>query len=288
MSADSSVFMKASVLMIILIWSLHVSGLEATQYYGGRKSMQRTRMNSAYILRGLRYDLSKMNQQQYKKRMRNLTDRVSPGGPDHQHNSSPPALDCKDDLQGKFITRRWEGRGGKEREIRGKRILLLVELEAKERSGRWNNDIQKETTRRSKENVMAAHLPDIASHHIVKFLSTRDAIGASILSTQWECGWSFVHALDFDEEEHDPLDKLYHKDFIDFVTEVLRIRYLVDPNLVDPCLKFSFERNVTLKHAFSGPLLVGLLGLSLLLIQYRSQRRVFNYFKSGVCDNDVR
>ncbi|KAM1045694.1 hypothetical protein ACFX13_037423 [Malus domestica] len=106
MSADSSVFMRASVLMIILIWSLHVSGLEATQYYGGRKSMQRTRMNSAYILRGLRYDLSKMNQQQYKKRMRNLTDRVSPGGPDHQHNSSPPALDCKDDLQGKFITRR--------------------------------------------------------------------------------------------------------------------------------------------------------------------------------------
>ncbi|KAM1988851.1 hypothetical protein ACFX15_035952 [Malus domestica] len=79
---------------------------------------------------------------------------------------------------------------------------------------------KKKTTRRSKENVMAAHLPDIASHHIVKFLSTRDAIGASILSKQWECGWSFVHALDFDEEEHDPLDKLYHKDFIDFVTEV--------------------------------------------------------------------
>lgn len=95
MAADSSLLMRVSVLMIMLIWSMHGSGLEATDSYGGRKTTQKSRIDSNSILRGLiSYDLSRMGkkQQQYNEYMRMSKkldgDRTSPGGPNRQHNNS--------------------------------------------------------------------------------------------------------------------------------------------------------------------------------------------------------
>ncbi|KAL6282447.1 hypothetical protein ACE6H2_013376 [Prunus campanulata] len=95
MGADSSLLMRVSVLMIMLIWSMHVCGLEAADSYGGRKTTQKSRIDSNSILRGLiSYDLSRMGKKQqqyneYKRMSRKLEgDRISPGGPNRQHNNS--------------------------------------------------------------------------------------------------------------------------------------------------------------------------------------------------------
>lgn len=91
MAADLSLLMRVSVLMIMLIWSMHVSGLEATD----SSTTQKSRIDSNSILRGLiSYDLSRMGKKQqqyneYKRMSRKLDgDRKSPGGPNRQQNNS--------------------------------------------------------------------------------------------------------------------------------------------------------------------------------------------------------
>lgn len=91
MAADLSLLMRVSVLMIMLIWSMHVSGLEATD----SSTTQKSRIDSNSILRGLiSYDLSRMGKKQqqyneYKRMSRKLDgDRKSPGEPNRQHNNS--------------------------------------------------------------------------------------------------------------------------------------------------------------------------------------------------------
>ncbi|KAH0985801.1 hypothetical protein GBA52_012978, partial [Prunus armeniaca] len=67
----------------------------STDSYGGRKTTQKSRIDSNSILRGLIiYDLSRMGKKQqqyneYKRMSRKLEgDRKSPGGSNRQHNNS--------------------------------------------------------------------------------------------------------------------------------------------------------------------------------------------------------
>ncbi|KAK4589723.1 hypothetical protein RGQ29_020337 [Quercus rubra] len=80
--ANSNV-MKVSMLIILLILSVHVSSFEALKYHE-RKTMQK-RISSRSLLRELVFDLSKMQ-------LNSNPSRLPPGGPDHQHNTEPPAL----------------------------------------------------------------------------------------------------------------------------------------------------------------------------------------------------
>ncbi|KAK7823119.1 hypothetical protein CFP56_035868 [Quercus suber] len=88
--ANSNV-MKVSMLIILLILSVHVRSFEALKYHE-RKTMQK-RISSRSLLRELVFDLSKM---QLNKRTTIPDDsnpsRLPPGGPDHQHNTETPAL----------------------------------------------------------------------------------------------------------------------------------------------------------------------------------------------------
>jgi len=88
--ANSNV-MKVSMLIILLILSVHVSSFEALKYHE-RKTMQK-RISSRSLLRELVFDLSKM---QLNRRTIIPDDsnpsRLPPGGPDHQHNAETPAL----------------------------------------------------------------------------------------------------------------------------------------------------------------------------------------------------
>lgn len=87
---------KVSVLIILLFLSAHASGFEAAQM--GRKTL-RKRINGSSVLRELVFNLSKMKQSINMKR-RALTDaetdttgdRITPGGPDHIHHTSPPTM----------------------------------------------------------------------------------------------------------------------------------------------------------------------------------------------------
>ncbi|XP_050370854.1 CLAVATA3/ESR (CLE)-related protein 5-like [Argentina anserina] len=90
-SNHSNQLIRVSVLIMLLIWSFHGATGSEGEGYGGRKTMQK-RINSKTILRELLGDLSKMEKQHYKTRRTLFGDRVSPGGPDPQHNSCPPAL----------------------------------------------------------------------------------------------------------------------------------------------------------------------------------------------------
>ncbi|KAL4627092.1 hypothetical protein ACB092_05G142600 [Castanea dentata] len=79
--ANSNV-MKVSMLIILLILSVHVSSFEALKYHE-RKTMQK-RISSRSLLRELGFYLSKIDDSN--------PSRLPPGGPDHQHNTEPPAL----------------------------------------------------------------------------------------------------------------------------------------------------------------------------------------------------
>ncbi|KAL6192701.1 hypothetical protein ACLB2K_033787 [Fragaria x ananassa] len=76
-------------------------------------------------------------------------------------------------------------------------------------------------------------LPDLVIHEILKSLSTKQAVRASILSKQWERVWFSVPALDFDVDEIEQLgedDDLHanrlrrHIKFAEFVTMCLKRR----------------------------------------------------------------
>ncbi|GMY37591.1 CLAVATA3/ESR (CLE)-related protein 6 [Fagus crenata] len=86
--------MKVSILIILLILCVHVSSLEALKYHG-RKTMQK-RINSSPLLRELGFHLSKMKLYERTAMGDPETDsnpgRLPPGGPDHVHNTEPPAL----------------------------------------------------------------------------------------------------------------------------------------------------------------------------------------------------
>lgn len=80
--AKYSTFMRAYLLTILFILSVHVSGLD------GSRNIMHARINSRAILRELGYDLP--NKVPTKHCRREMEDRKAPGGPDPQHNSGPP------------------------------------------------------------------------------------------------------------------------------------------------------------------------------------------------------
>ncbi|PON77877.1 CLAVATA3/ESR (CLE)-related protein [Parasponia andersonii] len=84
MAKYSTLIMRASMLTILLILLVHVSGME-----GSQKSMQ-PRIDSRAILRGLGYDMPNKVGIKHSNR-RSMEDRKAPGGPDPQHNARPPA-----------------------------------------------------------------------------------------------------------------------------------------------------------------------------------------------------
>ncbi|KAG2687779.1 hypothetical protein I3843_09G067300 [Carya illinoinensis] len=87
--------LKASILIVLLILSAHVRGLDALNYQG-RKNLRKS-INSGSLLRELGFDLSKIN---LNKKRALITDngtsteadRVTPGGPGHIHHTSPPSV----------------------------------------------------------------------------------------------------------------------------------------------------------------------------------------------------
>lgn len=81
--------MKVSVLILLIIVAVHGGSLEEEVNYGGRKAMQKI-VKSSYLLRELGFSLAKMKQS--KRRALTDADRVAPGGPDHIHNTAPPAM----------------------------------------------------------------------------------------------------------------------------------------------------------------------------------------------------
>lgn len=84
--------MKVSVLILLIIVAVHGSSLdEEVNLYAGRKTMQKRVKSSTFLLRELGFiSLSKMRQS--KRRAMTDADRVAPGGPDHMHNTAPPAM----------------------------------------------------------------------------------------------------------------------------------------------------------------------------------------------------
>lgn len=79
-----STIMRTLMLTILLILSIHVSGLE-----GSSKAMH-ARINSRTILRELGYDMPNNEVIEHSYRRSTEVDRKAPGRPDHQHNSGPP------------------------------------------------------------------------------------------------------------------------------------------------------------------------------------------------------
>lgn len=86
--ANTCFTLPASIL-ILLIVSSNVIGLEEHVYHV-RKTMQK-RIDSKAILRELRYYMEKNNKEKHVEMMRrSMEDRISPGGPDPNHNKHRP------------------------------------------------------------------------------------------------------------------------------------------------------------------------------------------------------
>lgn len=76
-----------------------------------------------------------------------------------------------------------------------------------------------------------SNLPEALSHHILSFLSTKEAALTSLLSKKWRYLFAFVPNLDFDDPLRMYADNLYHQEmtelhrsFIDFVDRVLGLQ----------------------------------------------------------------
>ncbi|KAH7845151.1 hypothetical protein Vadar_026508 [Vaccinium darrowii] len=69
-------------------------------------------------------------------------------------------------------------------------------------------------------NDIISSLPVNVLHHILSFLSTKDAIRTSILSTKWEYLWTSIANIDLKEERY-PSRKKEGWSFLDFVDRVL-------------------------------------------------------------------
>ncbi|KAH7845149.1 hypothetical protein Vadar_025798 [Vaccinium darrowii] len=69
-------------------------------------------------------------------------------------------------------------------------------------------------------NDIISNLPEDVLHHILSFLSTKDAIRTSILSTKWEYLWTSIANIDLKETYHQA-GKKEDGSFLDFVDRVL-------------------------------------------------------------------
>ncbi|KAH7845150.1 hypothetical protein Vadar_026023 [Vaccinium darrowii] len=74
----------------------------------------------------------------------------------------------------------------------------------------------------SEGNDIISSLPVNVLHHILSFLSTKDAIQTSILSTKWEYLWTSIANIDLKEERY-PSRKKEGWSFLDFVERVLSL-----------------------------------------------------------------
>ncbi|XVF40379.1 hypothetical protein PTKIN_Ptkin01aG0108600 [Pterospermum kingtungense] len=82
----NSTIMQA-LLVILLVLSANAINIVEAKSYGRRKTLQK-RIDSQSIIHALTgYDLSAMN---HERRVLADATRVSPGGPDSQHNELPP------------------------------------------------------------------------------------------------------------------------------------------------------------------------------------------------------
>ncbi|KAH7842749.1 hypothetical protein Vadar_008732 [Vaccinium darrowii] len=70
-------------------------------------------------------------------------------------------------------------------------------------------------------NDIISSLPENVLHHILSFLSTKDAIRTSILSTKWEYLWTSIANIDLKEKY--PLYGKKDWSFLDFVERVLSL-----------------------------------------------------------------
>ncbi|KAF7116812.1 hypothetical protein RHSIM_RhsimUnG0013000 [Rhododendron simsii] len=71
-----------------------------------------------------------------------------------------------------------------------------------------------------KGNDIISSLPENVLHHILSFLSTKDAIRSSVLSTKWKYLWTSIANIDLKETYHLAREK-EDGSFLDFVERVL-------------------------------------------------------------------
>ncbi|XP_058216444.1 F-box/LRR-repeat protein At4g14103-like [Rhododendron vialii] len=72
-------------------------------------------------------------------------------------------------------------------------------------------------------NDIISNLPGNVIHHILSFLSTKDAIRTSILSTKWEYLWTSISDIDLNDNLNDTFPqttKWEYRNFLDFVDRV--------------------------------------------------------------------
>ncbi|KAH7845144.1 hypothetical protein Vadar_017556 [Vaccinium darrowii] len=83
-----------------------------------------------------------------------------------------------------------------------------------------NMDLPKEQNVGEGNDIISS-LPENVLHHILSFLSTKDAIRTSILSTKWEYLWTSIANIDLQEKY--PLYGKKDWSFLDFVERVLSL-----------------------------------------------------------------
>ncbi|KAJ0045985.1 hypothetical protein Pint_04688 [Pistacia integerrima] len=83
---------KTKVFSVSLVMFLVLVVISEAQVSAGIPAALAEKIDSKLILRKLGYDVSKLERYGRKLMLGSGTQRVSPGGPDSQHHSLPPAL----------------------------------------------------------------------------------------------------------------------------------------------------------------------------------------------------
>ncbi|KAI8558059.1 hypothetical protein RHMOL_Rhmol04G0059100 [Rhododendron molle] len=109
----------------------------------------------------------------------------------------------------------------------------------------------------SKGNDIISSLPGNVLHHILSFLSTKDAIRTSILSTKWEYLWTSISNIDLNDDTFPPTGKKEDRSFLDFVDRVvifhdmsdikslsIKSSELVNPSRVNSWISDSMRHNI--------------------------------------------
>ncbi|KAI8558066.1 hypothetical protein RHMOL_Rhmol04G0059600 [Rhododendron molle] len=107
-----------------------------------------------------------------------------------------------------------------------------------------------------KGNDIISSLPEHVLHHILSFLSTKDAIRSSVLSTKWKYLWTSIANIDLKETYHLAGEK-EDGSFLDFVERVLLLHdasdiksltlssyQLVDSSRVNSWISASIRHNI--------------------------------------------
>ncbi|KAG5551562.1 hypothetical protein RHGRI_009835 [Rhododendron griersonianum] len=109
-------------------------------------------------------------------------------------------------------------------------------------------------------NDIISSLPENVLHHILSFLSTKDAIRSSVLSTKWKYLWTSIANIDLKETYHLAGEK-EDGSFLDFVERVLLLHdasdiksltlssyQLVDSSRVNSWISASIRHNIKELH----------------------------------------